>query len=186
MSLIDVYLHDFVGSVAGVPVYLPFEDVSNDEFSASRTDLVLGGGSGEVTANVLPIISAVISAVEFEIFDWTWNLSRNFKNFFEAEGFLYSVEDIDFADYDDTCEPWNPVFTGDEWWNIGLLAREMDYARPAYRNIEHWLMVQTGRLYLNFRSDYVFGGTSLEQEAFNFAVKRIRSLYTVDTMITQQ
>lgn len=185
MSLIDVPLHDFVGSVAGVPVYLPFEDVSNAEFDATMTDLVLGGGSGEMTANVLPIISAVVSAVEFELFDRSWNLSRNFRNFFESEGFIYSVEDIDFADYDENCEPWSPVFTGDEWWSIGLLAREAGYTRPTYRNVEHWLMVQTGRLYLNAFPDYVFGGTGLEREAFSFAVKRIRSLYLVDTVITQ-
>lgn len=189
MSLIDVYPNEFVGNVAGIPVYRPLANISCDELSVTPEDLVLGGGSGEMSANALPIGFAVASAVEFELFDHTWNMSRNFRNFLNSEGHKFSDDDIDninFYDEDIFDVQWEPNFTGDEWWDIGLLARESNYSHPAYRNIDHWLMVQAGRLYLNFRLDYSVGGTPLEREAFGFAVKRIRSLYPVDTMIIQQ
>lgn len=163
---------DLVGRVANVPVFVSSYDDS---------DLFLHGRS---VSNV-PFISAVISAVEFELFDHTYNFSRNFENFMSSEGFVYSADDVDFADYVSHLSAPKFDFTGDEWWDIGLFARELDYVHPNYARIEHWLMVQLGRLYLCAHPDFELGENSMERAVFKFAVKRIRNLYPVNVLISQ-
>lgn len=57
MSYIDTFDHEFVGFFAGLPLYHPLVDVPGtqvpEEFSCSRTQLILGGGDGEHPALIV-------------------------------------------------------------------------------------------------------------------------------------
>lgn len=57
MSTIDTGKHDVVGRLNGIPLYHPLERYDAD-FAADERHLVLGGGSGEHPAVVVPAITA--------------------------------------------------------------------------------------------------------------------------------
>lgn len=52
MSHIDSFRHQLAGSLFGLPVYLPLQDIQGD-FTCTTRQLVIGGGSGEHPALVL-------------------------------------------------------------------------------------------------------------------------------------
>jgi hypothetical protein len=58
MSFIDAFRHQLCGYLAGVPLYLPAENISG-EFEATPDNLVLGGGSGELDGVVVDVVAAI-------------------------------------------------------------------------------------------------------------------------------
>lgn len=75
MSYIDLFKHEYVGSViGGIAVYVANEDINGDEFCAKKGQFILGGGGGEHPGAVVRDISdAVESYLDFtEQIDLDW------------------------------------------------------------------------------------------------------------------
>ena len=57
MSYIDTFDHEFIGFIAGLPIYLPLETVTASdipsEFGCSPQNLIIGGGDGEHPAIIV-------------------------------------------------------------------------------------------------------------------------------------
>lgn len=59
MSEIDCWPHETVGSINGnIPVYHPLAPIGSASFTAGPSDVLLGGGSGELSATVVPLRAA--------------------------------------------------------------------------------------------------------------------------------
>lgn len=145
MSFIDVFRHEHIGFIAGVPIYLPEQDIAG-EFEANANSILLGGGSGELDAWVLAPEDVLFAVVDHHLF-----ASGN-TNKIEPE----SKNEGDFYDFMETIFPNDvyspidrPTWTGDEWFSIMNEALEEGYTKEGYGSIERWFCVKLGEVIFN-------------------------------------
>lgn len=129
MSMVDSYLHRHVGTIGGmIELYVALEDIQIDEVAVASGDVLLGGGSGGYSAHAVSMNDLIFTAVEFELFDhYSWVFRHSFENWLKAEGYSYTEDSFDFSDFFDNASVVHAVdwsFSGDEWWEIEVYARE--------------------------------------------------------------
>jgi hypothetical protein len=66
MSYIDTFDHEYIGSINGLPIYHPLEEVLSPkwgdyDFACSPKNLVIGGGSGEHPGLILHKLEALVA-----------------------------------------------------------------------------------------------------------------------------
>jgi hypothetical protein len=127
MSFIDTFRHQLCGYLAGVPLYLPGEDITG-EFDASPDDLVLGGGSGELAGAVVDVVAAIGHVVDDYIEDAECPCDRSARRCADCGGrgfdpdhglgrqLLDIAREHDIADKDvlDRVYQLSDTITGDE------------------------------------------------------------------------
>lgn len=133
MSFIDCWKHEWLGNVGGAPVYRALETISG-EFEAQAGDIIIGGGSGELSATVF---------TPYHLKDTEISLPY-FKNE-ETEESLKLEEEWYEATED---HPENGImrlreigndWSGDEWYSIVEQAMSEGYVRKGAYTIEVWL-----------------------------------------------
>lgn len=168
MSYIDSFKHDHVGFIAGVPIYLPLQQIAGDEFQADESSIVLGGGSGELAGYVLTPGDVIFSAIDSHF------MSRDGSQEFPAIAQVaLQLEGLTEEDYEsfleelfpsDDWEPSYPEWTGDEWYTIitAAIAEGFDVEARNYlgKSILNWLEAKVGEKMLNEYFDRVTAGLS--------------------------
>lgn len=171
MSFIDSYKYKILGNIIGIPVYYPLENIKDPDgydFSRSATkesDVILGGGGGELLGWVIGINSAVKRYFDTEYS----NDILDRISYDEYDEYIESLADEDF-----TAALWD----GDTWYDIVSSAlqngysQEDDYPSP----IETWLKCRVGELIVKEHPNLYVPLDSADQEMFEKLSNIVRSL----------
>lgn len=152
MSHIDSFRHEFVGLLAGLPVYHPLEQIDGD-FQADAAQLVIGGGSGEHPALVIRSPAGAVA----------WFLQRELTELHElAQKHGWTARDEPLLarvkSWRPKLQPWLPKRAADliDWAEWGQAERAAMTAasrspllpnpRPGRMGLPEWLVLGIGEL----------------------------------------
>lgn len=104
MSYIDCFDHEYIGQIGYLPIYHPTEIIkgenySNEDFSATPDNLVIGGGSGEHPAIVLKNIECMVARYLYHFLDdeSCKKLSEEEEKY--IEGLYFSKENYEILEF---------------------------------------------------------------------------------------
>lgn len=186
MSFIDCYNHELCGTIAGLPLYRPLEEIrSVSEFCATSQDLVLGGGSGEhpaAVASILRCVGEFLICYEIEGsaddmyvdgFPTVEYLLGNQETMFEGVKHITAERFHEIADglRERSLDPNSGInfepaidflqWSGDVWYNFITRAKNPNgWARaydPSETSIESWLAATIGEYALVSMPELVAG-----------------------------
>lgn len=90
MSYIDMFKHEQLTEIIGLPLYRAQEDIEGDEFNAKQGQLILGGGGGEHPAIVIKHIDSMVAR-----YIWTSTDTEHSYDYIECDYF----ENLEFVDW---------------------------------------------------------------------------------------
>jgi len=139
MSYIDLFKHEYIGEISGLPLYRAQEDIDGDEFQCKEGQYIIGGGGGEHPAIIInEVYKAIFLNMHYENNDWG------------------SIRDIDYIN--------NLEFFGwmiHTYANFDKLARKNGYTDQTmdrnddsgYPSIEFWLNIEFARLLIKLEKE---------------------------------
>lgn len=172
MSFIDTFKHEHIGFVTVIPIYLPSEKITG-EFEADTSSILLGGGSGELSAYVMSHGDVIYSALDLNFYESkSFDFSNTAKNLMQTFG----VNEDDYCNFLDELLPQHaigapdtfnyPEWSGDEWYSIVTAAISDGYDTKSNNGITAWLEARVGEKMLNEHFDRVTEGLSANAMKF--------------------
>lgn len=173
MASIDIYRYQLCGTLAGIPVHHPVEEMTRD-FTAGPGDLVLGHGSGGWPAAVIPGTRAVREFLEHVTIELVELGEKYLRPGAEPSGLLeYATENELSEEALDTLagniyiprldeelfggETWN----GDAWVDFVGWAKQspgVTYDREVHGRIEMWMALSLGEYLVVSGRDIITAG----------------------------
>lgn len=149
MSFIDVFQHKHVGFIADIPIYLPEQDISG-EFTARANAILLGGGSGELSAWVLDPVDVLFMTVDHHLYQTDESEVPSPENYGVSDEAYDAFMDTLFPDDESIVYRPGPTWTLDESYRIVTRAMAAGYVEgEPHRFVENWLTVKVGERFFD-------------------------------------